>query len=303
MEYFTIFNQIQNFIYNRTSDVYNFILDKRFHSVEYIQNRLKEIAINTVFLHGKWSVIMNNAIQELYVKYPIVKEIVYRSIYYADFFWRGYHNMRLEPYVNNWVSTSALVDNGYGNYEIFESYHYKDPMVDFLIPDNLVGKIEIEHKIIHNSLNTLFNNMKILNNSVNEIKETMMVFKNGNKRFIDVYYGQNHEIKVSKNNPNVFYNFPLLRSRVKFPIITYTHPSMLENINIELDDEYYVSGSKILSSLFVKRYLEHHYMPDTYFFDENYKLSIIDNNIKNVELKSNQYVVLGEKLYHIDIVE
>jgi len=68
-------------------------------------------------------------------------------------------------------------------------------------------------------------------------------------------------------------------------------------IFIDLDKQYYYSKNEILSPLFIKRYLEH--QSSNYYFDMNYKLEIIDNNVESVVLTSKQYILLEESKYSV----
>ena len=64
-----------------------------------------------------------------------------------------------------------------------------------------------------------------------------------------------------------------------------------------MDRNAYVVGNEILSSTFVKRALE--YMNDRKSFDMSYSLKIMDNNLDNVVLKSDEYIVLERDSYKI----
>jgi hypothetical protein len=87
------------------------------------------------------------------------------------------------------------------------------------------------------------------------------------------------------------------RTQTHFLSIEYSHPDMDYKIPIELDVCVYLEGNEILSKYFVRRCLE--YQPKPFVFDDNYKLEIMDSNIKMLELKSDQYVVLGKTDYTI----
>jgi len=88
---------------------------------------------------------------------------------------------------------------------------------------------------------------------------------------------------------------PLVPSPHFFLSIKYTHPLMKTSIYIDLDKGYYNVNNEILSPLFIKRYLEH--QPLNYHFDLDYVVEILDNNVQTVELRSSQYVLLGNSEY------
>lgn len=87
------------------------------------------------------------------------------------------------------------------------------------------------------------------------------------------------------------------RTLTHFLSIEYSHPDMDYKIPIELDVCVYLMGNEILSKYFVRRCLE--YQREPFIFDDDYKLEIMDSNIKMLELKSDQYVVLGKTDYKI----
>ncbi len=91
------------------------------------------------------------------------------------------------------------------------------------------------------------------------------------------------------------------RTLTHFLSIEYSHPNMDYKIPIELDVCVYLEGNEILSKYFVRRCLE--YQPKSFIFSDEYKLEIMDSNIKMLELKSDQYVVLGKTDYKIVTIQ
>lgn len=87
---------------------------------------------------------------------------------------------------------------------------------------------------------------------------------------------------------------------IRFIVIEYIHPRMTSPITIELPMGIYIVGNNILSSVFVLRWLVGNIAKNSYIFDMDYKLRIMDNNIKYVELNSNQYCVFTENNWYID---
>ena len=82
-----------------------------------------------------------------------------------------------------------------------------------------------------------------------------------------------------------------------FISISYTHPDMTKNIDIDLVSGMYRDKNQILSSTFVLWYLEH--QPNPFIFDEKYILKIMDSDIKYIELKSDEYILLEKSKYTI----
>jgi hypothetical protein len=83
------------------------------------------------------------------------------------------------------------------------------------------------------------------------------------------------------------------QSYVKFLGVTYSHPKMTNKIDIEIPKTMCMVDNEILSPAFVLRCLK--YQPQSYVFDMNYEINIIDGNINSYKIRSNQYAVLGER--------
>jgi hypothetical protein len=86
-------------------------------------------------------------------------------------------------------------------------------------------------------------------------------------------------------------------SSVRFLSIEYTHPHMKKSVILTLEKGHYVINNELFSPCFVRRLLEK--QPQSYIFDMEYKLKLFDNNIKSIELDSNQYIIIKEDTYHI----
>ena len=72
---------------------------------------------------------------------------------------------------------------------------------------------------------------------------------------------------------------------------------METRITMNLDKDLYFTNNVILSSLFIKRYLD--YQPEDFIFDENYTINLMDNNINMITLTYPQSIMLSEDSYRI----
>ena len=285
MDYTTVLNQLNNFAH--------YCVDGY---VSIIYGYASFLIINSVLLYGKVSVILNNKKNELFNQYPIAEEANKRFSYLIKYAYNFYNDIRTEPYDNYWISTSALTED-LKYYKLIETYEYKNRIVDTLVSDTTYAIFEIENKTITNNVNTSIENLRLLHNSLQEVKETMIILKNRNQRIVRTFYNPKDEIKP------VIYEFPVTKSTVKFLSILYSHALMTKDIEIRISDEYYLDGNHLFSSVFIKRYLENHYWNQEYHFDENYKLSLMDDNIKFIELNSKNYIVLDKTKYQIVNIE
>ena len=87
-------------------------------------------------------------------------------------------------------------------------------------------------------------------------------------------------------------------SNVSFLSIEYTSPMMKESIILQLPQNIYMVGTQILSAVFIARLLEYTIGENDYF-DMDYRLNILDNNIQYISLLSNQYIELYDNEYKI----
>jgi hypothetical protein len=86
-------------------------------------------------------------------------------------------------------------------------------------------------------------------------------------------------------------------SSTRFLSIEYTHPDMKTPIILSIDKGHFVNNNEVLSPVFILRLLE--YQSQSYVFDMNYTLKIMDNNINMFDLTYDKYVLLTTNSYRI----
>lgn len=103
----------------------------------------------------------------------------------------------------------------------------------------------------------------------------------------------------NKSHEDVEYNdiYNVEKTRNFFLSIEYSHPQMKNTIPITIDPKYLVTGNELFSPCFIFKCLN--YQSEPYVFDTNYKVNILDSNIKNVVITSEKYVRLSLKTYEI----
>jgi hypothetical protein len=82
-----------------------------------------------------------------------------------------------------------------------------------------------------------------------------------------------------------------------FLSVEYQHPSMKNTISLNMDKRYLIAGNELFSPCFVLKCLN--YQKEQYFFDNDYKLTILDSEIKSTTLSSNQYIRLTKSKYEV----
>jgi len=95
--------------------------------------------------------------------------------------------------------------------------------------------------------------------------------------------------------------FTYKKSSAKFISIEYTHPEMTEAIELKLDDGYYVNGNELFSPAFVLRLLE--YQSISYFFDNRYKIRILDSECSMFDFGFETHLLLSEHGYVMKTTE
>jgi hypothetical protein len=239
-----------------------------------------------IFLYyGMISAITQDTSKQLYTKYDIIKLVVDYSRYYIDYVYSFIISKKIEPMCSYWISSSILTRKPYNRYEgeeyrIIETY-------DFFNNPLLEG---VERK-------------ECCINNFNEICHTVDTVVLNSEKYIQglvrMKFGENYVYRIFDNNNGSFNDFtlPLVSSKANFLSIEYVHPFMNESIFIQLDRSTYFADNQILSCAFVKLYLE--YQSKNYYYDKDYKLKIIDNDINTFEIGFDKAILLTECGYKV----
>jgi len=211
----------------------------------------------------------------------VAKETV---VYYIKFLYSVIMSYRVEPLENEWISTACIYQTPFDKTTMSYTFneHYE--------PINKSNKNDETQTIELNPLenfNIWFDAAKNLMKKNKNIEECLLTMK----------YGDQYIYKISNRENKYCHELQVELSKVKFLNIEYCHPENEKTITIEMDRNGYVVGNEILSNTFIKRALE--YMNDRKSFDMSYSLKIMDNNLDNVVLKSDEYIVLERDSYKI----
>lgn len=215
----------------------------------------------------------------LYNSHPNVRTVVDNSLYGARYLLAIANNQKIEPMNSNWICNTFLMVRDPNRF-VGDPYYFLD-MYEFLKTNDSLAETYSGASL----------SMESIISSSNIIQEGMVTMKNGNQYKNNVYFKNK---KLTTNNLLEVSNEPL---KYSFLTIKYTHPIMKDHIFIDLDKGYYYADNEILSPLFVKRHLDH--QSANYYFDMEYVIEIIDNNVESLQLKSNQYILLNETTYTV----
>lgn len=151
---------------------------------------------------------------------------------------------------------------------------------------------EYDNKYYYNEKYSMIINHDFTSENERMIEDT--AFEMENSKYIKealniIKYNENYYIETYKTPETVDI------SKIRFLSIEYINGE--DRIEIVLPKETYVVGNKLFSPLFILRCLN--YQTKLFTFDNNYVLKIMDNELKNIELRSDSYLLLEEKKYII----
>jgi len=102
--------------------------------------------------------------------------------------------------------------------------------------------------------------------------------------------------KISANlfvkNHESMHNIPMTETTYHLLSVEYCHPSMKDSITLKIPRSMMLIGNQLLSRAFVRRCLE--YQSEYYVFDEHYTIQVMDAEIQQYSLNSNQYIQLTQ---------
>lgn len=266
-----------NTIYNITfygTIIKNEMVKQTLQITEYLKNYdYNEIAVNAFLLYCKIVFIIQTKSKQIYNDYPFIKQCVDSIGYSIKCVLCFLLNSRIEPLNSNWISIASLNISYYDR----NVYYYNDTYF-FLLPEDendVFKQLKQWHDITKNIVFIEAN-----------IVECLIVMNVNNKYIYKI---------CNKNNYGLTNNHNFENSRVRFLTVEYITKN--KNITLELNKNLYYVGNEILSSVFIKRLLE--YQVNSYSFDMDYTLKIMDNNIDTFVLKNNEYILLEKNGYSI----
>lgn len=234
-------------------------------SIKYLQITF----VYLIFFSSSAAVHIIDAFKKLCEKYPEIEEWMNKCATFSQGFVKNVHklfaNYRFEPEFSPWISITWLNDDN----DIAEEYF------DFS------GEKMDDEGLMH----------VYYNSAMEESKEKSMTGADG---IIIMKCGDKTRCNmIDKYDKNNVYE----PSNVKFLAIEYKHPIMKENILIELDRSWFLCGNQLLSSVFIRRYLD--YQPMPFYFDGTYTIVLIDNNMNITSINNTQYISLQKDSYRI----
>jgi hypothetical protein len=233
------------------------------------QNLIVQVLIQYSNIKFKWTQFWNNAYNTNILFKNIVDYFCYTKLYIKSKF----YNKSIEPFSDQWIGMGTLLRDS-NNDDVNKIFYY----------ENYKSNLDLSEE----EITSHFSGISNLSNQLFEGEiELLIIFKNNDKYLFRTFRRDSDKELFYSTNP----------SNVKFLTIEYTHPKMEKSIYLDFDKNIYLEENHILSSSFVRRFLGYQELP--YHFDMDYKLKIMDNNINNFDIGSEEFIVLKKDEYKI----
>jgi hypothetical protein len=244
-----------------------------------LQNNLIIIGYNTIKLYTD---IKESAFGK--------KALYYSQVCYDSLTFYFYHRYR-EPEQPCWTYSCHL-QKYIHNYNLIINPVYKYYLIETY--NEFEGKVSLENKNENQIMSDFFNYKSTLWN-----EDKLSIFKYQNNYIIRYYCGidglnklaEKTQLELSENKT------PIKRSKLGFLSVEYLHYKMSKPVPLDVTKNMCMVGNHLFSPEFIFKCLK--YQNESYIFDLHYVLRIMDNNLNEFVLASNQYIELTENSYII----
>lgn len=238
------------------------------------------IAIRALYQYSKIKSRWIQCGKGLYQKYLWIKVAIDRAYYVASYLHSKWSYTGLEPYSNQWISLYTLTEDCF----FTEKY-------DSIIWLNMEAKSRATlvaknfDQVVHEFTRRDWSEYNM---------EIVLLIKCDNL-YVSRIRGIPLIVREREDGTSMILSWE--KSSVRFLSVEYCHPLMWAPISLEIDKGYYLEGNHLLSAAFVRRCLEYQNDPKDYYFDMDYTLTIMDNEINMIELTSKNYIILNKDGY------
>jgi hypothetical protein len=255
-------------------------------------NKLMNIAVSALYDYSKLKVRWQKYSDELYRSNALVRFGMDLCDYGQRYVLSLWNSTKIEPFSSQWIDTIRLREDPdnitvtvvnenkrrvrYGC-DISENY-YNNP--------DWPTERAIESYALEIAIHSVFPEQGDM--------EILMLLKTEESRFSRIAW-------TPKFGPteNTTVMISLHPSSVRFLTVEYCHPRMKTTLLLNLEREYYLEGNHLFSAAFICRMLKYQNSAKDYYFDTNYTLKLMDNNINMTELVYGQYVVLEKEGFRV----
>jgi hypothetical protein len=234
-----------------------------------------------------WGLRTYNVIKDIWLELlkenPPLQRAVSEAKYIAQVIYSFVTAMRMEPRELPWMATYGLVPNEVGITNRFSLIENVQPFfTSYFFDDLFGGKTELEYTLKY---------ISAMGSRIGSHLLCPLVVIKG--------IHDNQAIYLVRKGPfsSEMSMRPSSWKKVASPFLSveYTHPEMREAIELKMDAGWWREGNELFTPAFVLRALE--YQPVGYYFDEDYKIKMMDITCNIIELTSNMYIVVTEEGY------
>ena len=245
------------------------------NTMTYLSKGFEQTVLDTVFWYNrtylalvKWS---EPILQSKHFVIELCVSVYQMMCWVFDALWKRTMYMKIEPY-GNWLYSAALVE--YPGIESANPTHKLLEIYTNIEPENGYTQMESHYSIAQNTISE---------NAL--ICEILLIARDMET---DAYFVRSCQSLYREIVPIL----PRQESEVEFLCIEYRHPKMSTYVPLHLPKSMYMVGNELFTSAFVLRCLEHQPLFISYKFDTDYIITLLDNNIHQYTLRSNEYIVL-----------
>jgi hypothetical protein len=207
---------------------------------------------------------------------------------------------KTEPFYDVWFSIAYMqrdeYRDNYMNLNTKEFVYF--PLLDYLCLSTVRRFIESDSPESVNSVKELFKIIYVRLNSLpfrahcDYYTDYLILFKCPSK-YICRIGTFDREFDPSKDSDDITLN----RTKKPFLCVKYFHPKMEKKIYLDIDAGFFVENNELLSPMFVYRCLM--YQKESYIYDSDYKIHILDNMMKTTSLDRTSYILITKYGYEI----
>lgn len=249
-----------------------------------MQTTLMSFFVNTFLTMCKYYVCVREFFVNIYTTNETIKFITDKTCHQMNWLYCVLNFQRMEPSTTSWISKSSLLYNPTAELLKFEE-EYIDTFLKIITADIFT---DLDNS---NYANLYFS--KLCVEFTKYQLYPLVIFKSGLSNGSSGY--------IVRRGRNSYDNISFKKSRVRFLSIEYTSPSMKGPVEFNLGNEWFFVGNELFTPTFVLRMLE--YQPVLYFFEEDYKITIMDNNCTIFTISNNEYIVINKDGYEIKPVD
>jgi len=240
--------------------------------------------VNSFLTMCKCYVSVRDFFLNIYITNETVKFITDKTYHQINWLYCVLNFQRMEPSSNAWISKSSLLYNPTTELLKFEE-EYIDTFLKIITADIFTD--------LDNSTYANLYFSKLCGEFTKYQLYPLMIFKSGLSNGSSGYI-------VRRGNKS-YDNISFKKSSIRFLSIEYTSPSMNGSIEFNLGSNWFYVGNELFTPTFVLRMLE--YQPTLYFFEEDYKITIMDNQCNIFTISNNEYIVINKDDYEIKPVD